>query len=33
MRGGADNGANLSTRGIVFSDNTIEDHTFCSTHC
>ncbi len=29
----ADNGANLADRGIVFADNTIEDHTFCSLHC
>ena len=30
---GADNGANLAARGIVFSDNTIQNHTFCATHC
>jgi parallel beta-helix repeat protein len=29
----ADNGADLATRGIVFSANTIEDHTFCAFNC
>ena len=29
----ADNGANLATRDIVFSNNTIKDHTFCAVSC
>jgi parallel beta-helix repeat protein len=29
----SDNGANLASRDIVFSDNSFQDHTFCSTHC
>ncbi|MDQ1511755.1 MAG: hypothetical protein QOG50_3599, partial [Actinomycetota bacterium] len=29
----ADNGADLTTRHIVFSSNTFSDHTFCALHC
>jgi len=29
----ADNGADLTTRNIVFSNNKISDHTFCGLHC